>query len=98
MFYSNLTPDVLSWDDSNFYNTFYTKTQVNANFQSILSMNLYYTKANCDAQFQTISGMSSYLSTTAIANNYYSKSDIDNTLALYYNKIAVETRLKKLLH
>jgi hypothetical protein len=27
-------------------------------------------------------------------NNYYSKSDIDNTLALYYNKIAVENRLK----
>jgi hypothetical protein len=34
--------------------------------------------------------MSAYATTA----NYYSKSDIDNTLALYYNKIAVENRLK----
>ena len=54
---------------------FYTSSQINANFQSILSMNqYYYTKANCDAQYYLRNEIDSKLT------GYYTKVQVENKL------------------
>ena len=100
--YSNSTPDVLSWDDSNFYSTFYTQSQINSNFQTIVGMSNYYTKAETDNNYYTIGYLANnyytrtdilnllkgYFTAAQITSSYYTKTDSDNN---YYNKTFINT-------
>ena len=62
------------FDDTNFYNTFYTQTQSDTKYQTITNMINSLTTTVAASTYQTITNMTNYLTTTVAASTYASKT------------------------